>query len=33
VAGMDVAIYNPDLDPARVHARRVVEYLASAFAV
>ena len=25
--GWDITIYNPDLDPARVHARRIVEFL------
>jgi arginase len=25
--GWDVTIYNPELDPARVHARRIVEFL------
>jgi arginase len=27
--GWDVTIYNPDLDPARVHARRIVRFLGS----
>jgi arginase len=27
--GWDVTIYNPDLDPTRVHARRIVRFLAS----
>jgi arginase len=27
--GWDVTIYNPDLDPARVHAERIVRFLAS----
>src|SRR5262245_48457835 len=28
--GWDVTIYNPDLDPDRVHARRIVRFVASA---
>jgi arginase len=31
-AGWDVTIYNPDLDPERVHARRIVRFLASVMA-
>jgi arginase len=27
--GWDVTIYNPDLDPTRVHARRIVRFLGS----
>jgi arginase len=27
--GWDVTIYNPDLDPTRVHARRIVRFIAS----
>jgi arginase len=27
--GWDITIYNPDLDPTRVHARRVVRFIAS----
>jgi arginase len=27
--GWDVTIYNPDLDPDRAHARRIVEFLAT----
>ena len=30
--GCDVTIYNPDLDPERVHARRIVLFLASVIA-
>lgn len=30
--GWDVTIYNPDLDPGRVHARRIVRFLASVMA-
>ncbi len=29
-AGWDITIYNPDLDPARTHARRIVEFVSSA---
>ena len=32
-AGWDVTIYNPDLDPDRVHARRIVQFLAAAIGV
>lgn len=32
VAGLDVAIYDPDLDPDRKHARAIVEMLAKALA-
>lgn len=31
VAGMDVTIYNPDMDPNRRYAERIVKYLQSAF--
>jgi arginase len=31
--GWDVTIYNPDLDPERIHARRIVRFLASAVRV
>jgi arginase len=31
-AGWDVTIYNPDLDPERVHARRIVRFIASVMA-
>jgi hypothetical protein len=27
--GWDVTIYNPDLDPERIHARRIVAFIAS----
>jgi arginase len=27
LVGMDVTIYNPDLDPDRVYARRIIDYL------
>ena len=27
--GWDVTIYNPDLDPERVHARRIVRFIGS----
>jgi arginase len=30
--GWDVTIYNPDLDPERVHARKIVRFLASVMA-
>ena len=30
--GWDVTIYNPDLDPERVHARRIIRFLASVMA-
>lgn len=30
--GWDVTIYNPDLDPDRIHARRIVRFIASAIA-
>ncbi|MEX0817778.1 MAG: arginase family protein [Gaiellales bacterium] len=29
-AGWDVTIYNPDLDPERIHARRIVRFLGAA---
>jgi arginase len=29
-AGWDITIYNPDLDPARTSARRIVEFVSSA---
>jgi len=29
--GWDVTIYNPDLDPERVHARRIVRFIGSVF--
>ena len=32
VIGLDVAIYDPDLDPEGAHARRIVDCLAGAFA-
>jgi arginase family enzyme len=27
--GWDITIYNPDLDPDRTHARRIVRFVAS----
>ncbi len=30
-AGWDVTIYNPDLDPDRIHADRIIAFLAAAF--
>jgi arginase len=32
-AGWDVTIYNPDLDPERIHARRIVRFIRSAIAI
>ncbi|HKE53427.1 MAG TPA: arginase family protein, partial [Actinomycetota bacterium] len=29
--GWDVTIYNPDLDPERIHARRIVRFIGSVF--
>jgi arginase len=31
--GWDITIYNPDLDPERVHARRIVDFIRSAIAM
>ena len=28
--GWDVTIYNPDMDPTGAHARRIVEFIATA---
>jgi arginase len=32
-AGWDVTIYNPDLDPERIHARRILRFIRSAIAI
>jgi arginase len=32
-AGWDITIYNPDLDPGRIHARRIVHFIHSAIAM
>jgi arginase len=31
--GWDITIYNPDLDPERIHARRIVDFVRSAIAI
>jgi arginase len=31
--GWDITIYNPDLDPERIHARRIVDFIRSAIAI
>jgi arginase len=31
--GWDITIYNPDLDPGRIHARRIVRFIRSAIAM
>jgi arginase len=32
-AGWDITIYNPDLDPERIHAQRIVRFIRSAIAI
>jgi arginase len=31
--GWDITIYNPDLDPERIHAKRIVDFIRSAIAI
>jgi hypothetical protein len=31
--GWDITIYNPDLDPERIHAERIVRFIRSAIAM